>query len=295
MATVEPESVGRRAAGPHSAAAAARLRGGAVTVVLAVAFFVCAFPLYYMIVAATLRGPEIFRWPPHLWFGDNLVANWESLQRTIGIGRAMLNSVFVATTHTGLALLFSLMAGYAFAKFAFRGKNVIFLALLATMVLPGEVTLVPMFRLMSDIGWLNTYQVLIIPGLAVPFGIFFMRQAMHSVPNELLDAARVDGAGEFRIFARIVVPLMGPSMAALAIFLFMGEWNSFIWPLVAMRTEDMFTLPVSLSALQAEQAYTTDYGQLFLAITVASLPMMLIFLMLQRYFVSGIMAGATKF
>lgn len=273
----------------------ARVNGWLLTVILAIAFVICAFPLYYMIVAATLRGPEIFEWPPRLWFGDNLVANWESLQATIGIGRAMGNSLFVALTHTVLALLFSVMAGYAFAKFEFRGKNLIFLALLATMVLPGEVTLVPMFRLMADIGWLNTYQVLIVPGLAVPFGIFFMRQAMQSVPNELLDAARVDGAGEFRIFFRVVVPLMGPSMAALAIFLFMGEWNSFIWPLVAMRTEDMFTLPVSLSALQAQQAYTVDYGQLFLAITIASLPMMLIFLLLQRYFVSGIMAGATKF
>lgn len=269
--------------------------GWLLTGVLAVAFFVCAFPLYYMIVAATLRGPEIFQWPPRLWFGDNLAANWTSLEQTIGIARAMANSLFVASTHTVLALLFSLMAGYAFAKFRFRGKNAIFLTLLATMVLPGEVTLVPMFRLMSNIDWLNTYQVLIVPGLAVPFGIFFIRQAMHSVPDELLDAARVDGAGEFRIFARIVTPLLGPAMAALSIFLFMGEWNSFIWPLVAMRTEDMFTLPVSLSALQAEQAYTTDYGQLFLAITIASLPMMLIFLLLQRHFVSGIMSGATKY
>jgi lactose/L-arabinose transport system permease protein len=270
-------------------------KGWVTTAILLVAFFICSFPLYYMIIAATLNGPEIFNWPPHLWFGDNLAANWESLQNTIGIGRAMVNSLFVALTHTAIALLLSLMAGYAFAKFDFRGKNLIFGALLATMILPGEVTLVPMFRLMASINWLNTYQVLIVPGLAVPFGIFFIRQAMQSIPNELLDAARVDGAGEFRIFLRVVVPLLGPASAALAIFLFMGEWNSFIWPLVAMRTEDMFTLPVSLSALNASQAYTTDYGQLFLAITIATLPMMLIFLLLQKYFVSGIMTGATKF
>jgi len=163
---------------------------------------------------------------------------------------------------------------------------------LVILALPSQVTLVPLFQIMVSLGWLNTYQALILPNLALPFGIFLMRQTMQAVPDELIQAARVDGAGEFRIFMQIVLPTMRPALAALGIFMFLGQWNDFVYPLIVLRTPDAYTVPVALATLQGVS--TTDYGQLLAGTAMSVLPVLGMFLFLQRQFVAGILAGAIK-
>jgi lactose/L-arabinose transport system permease protein len=204
----------------------------------------------------------------------------------------VLNSTLVATIYALLGGLVCTAAGYAFAKFRFRGQGALFGIVLVILALPSQVTLVPLFQIMVQLNWLNTYQALILPNLALPFGIFLMRQTMQSVPDELIQAARVDGAGEFRIFAQIVLPTMRPALAALGIFLFLAQWNDFVYPLIVLRTSDAYTVPVALASLQGLS--DTDYGQLLAGTMVSVLPVLGLFLFLQRHFVAGILAGAVK-
>lgn len=167
-----------------------------------------------------------------------------------------------------------------------------FTVIIASLALPGQVTLVPLFKMMVALGWLNSHQGLILPNLALPFGIFLMRQAMQSVPDELIQAARVDGAGEIRTFFQIVMPAMRPALAALAIFLFLGQWNDFVYPLIVQRTPEAYTLPVSLGTLHGVQS--TDYGQLRTGTLISIVLVLVLFLFLQRYFVAGLLAGSVK-
>ena len=183
-------------------------------------------------------------------------------------------------------------AGYAFAKFRFRGQGFLFGAVLVTLALPSQVTLVPLFQIMVSLGWLDSYQALVLPNLALPFGIFLMRQTMYAIPDEMIQAARIDGASEFRAFAGIVVPTIRPAIAALAIFLFLAQWNDFVYPLVVLRTPESYTVPVALASLQG--IGTTDYGQLLMGTMLSMLPVLILFLFLQRHFVAGILAGAVK-
>ncbi|KHK95527.1 ABC transporter permease [Microbacterium mangrovi] len=263
-----------------------------LTTAIAAGAVLMALPFYWLIIATTYPSNEIFSTPPHFLPGDAFLHNVQGLLTDTMFGRAMLNSLFVSTVYTLLGLVVCTAAGYAFAKFEFRGKSVMFGVLLVTLALPSQVTLVPLFQLMVWLGWLDSYQAIILPNLALPFGIFLMRQTMSSIPDELIQAARVDGAGEFRLFARIVVPTVRPALAALAIFLFLAQWNAFVYPLVVLRTPDAYTLPVALATLQG--VGTTDYGQLLTGTMLSMLPILILFLFLQRQFVAGILAGAVK-
>ncbi|MFD0346537.1 carbohydrate ABC transporter permease [Kitasatospora aburaviensis] len=209
------------------------------------------------------------------------------------MGRVLLNSLLVAGLQTVGALIVALLAGYAFAKFRFRGRSFLFVLLLSTLVVPEQVMLVPLFKMMRSFGLLDSYQAIVLPGLCVPFAIFLMRQALAGMPDELLDAARVDGAGEFRVLWSVVVPVMRPVLAALSIFLFLGAWNQFVWPLIALRSPEMHTLPVALATLHGVEA-STDYGAILAGTALSTVPMMVLFLVLQRQFISGLLAGATK-
>ncbi|MER7752256.1 carbohydrate ABC transporter permease [Kitasatospora sp. NPDC097643] len=270
-----------------------KLRGWPLTFFLAGITGLSIGPFYWLVVATTHKDEEIFDWPPKLLPGGNLGHNLEHLQHRIGVLRVLGNSLLVAGVQTAGALVIALLAGYAFAKFRFRGRTLLFALLLSTLVVPEQVMLVPLFKMMMSFGLLDTYQALILPGLCVPFAIFLMRQSLTSLPDELLDAARVDGAGEFRVLWSVVVPVMRPVLAALSIFLFLGSWNQFVWPLVALRTREMHTLPVALATLHGTQA-TTDYGAILSGTALSTLPMMVLFLVLQRQFISGLLAGATK-
>lgn len=272
--------------------AGGRVRSLVLTTAIASGAVFMALPFYWLIIATTYPSNEIFTTPPHLLPGPAFWDNLVGLFTDTMFARAMVNSLIVSGIYTLLGLVICTAAGYAFAKFRFPGQNLMFGAVLVTMALPSQVTLVPLFQLMVNIGWLDTYQALILPNLALPFGIFLMRQTMYAVPDELLQAGRVDGAGEFRLFLRIVVPTVRPALSALAIFLFLAQWNEFVYPLVVLRTPDSYTIPVALATLQG--IGTTDYGQLLTGTFLSMLPILILFLFLQRQFVAGVLAGAVK-
>lgn len=269
------------------------LKGLPLTLVLAAITGLCVGPFYWLITMATQNSAEIFSWPPKLLPGGEFWTNLVALQNGIGLLRVIGNSLFISAAQTLGALVVSLLAGYAFAKFSFKGRTVLFVILLSTLVVPDQVMLVPLFQMMMKFGLMNSYASVILPGLCVPFGIFLMRQALSSMPTELLDAARMDGAGELRVLWSIVVPVMRPVLAALSVFLFLGAWNQFVWPLITLRTPAMQTLPVALATLQGLQA-NTNYGQILMGTAVSTVPMMILFLVLQKQFISGLLAGATK-
>ena len=272
--------------------AEARLASWIITVVIAIGSVLMLVPFYWLVVASTHRTRDIFSNPPNLVPGDQLWTNLYNLFTEAHFGAALQNSLLIALLYALFGAVVCTMAGYAFAKFSFYGQNVLFGMVLVILALPSQVTLVPLFQIMVSLGWLNTYQALILPNLALPFGIFLMRQTMQAVPDELIQAARVDGAGEFRIFLQIVLPTMRPALAALGIFMFLGQWNDFVYPLIVLRTPDAYTVPVALATLQGVS--TTDYGQLLAGTAMSVLPVLGMFLFLQRQFVAGILAGAIK-
>ena len=263
-----------------------------LTTAVAAGAVLMVLPFYWLLIATTYGAQDIFSTPPHFLPGPAFVDNFVGLFRDTLFGRAMVNSMLVSTTYTALGLVVCTAAGYAFAKFKFRGQNVMFGTLLVTLALPSQVTLVPLFQIMVTLGWLDSYQALILPNLALPFGIFLMRQTMSAIPDEMIQAARIDGASEFRVFMQIVVPTVRPALSALAIFLFLAQWNDFVYPLVVLRTPEAYTVPVALASLQG--IGTTDYGQLLMGTMLSMLPVLILFLFLQRQFVAGILAGAVK-
>ncbi|MDN3020214.1 carbohydrate ABC transporter permease [Paenibacillus sp. BSR1-1] len=249
-------------------------------------------PFYWMLVGSTLPSGDIFHLPPKLLPGDYLAKNYQSLNESLGIGKIFWNSLFIALVYTFVSTLISAMAGYAFAKFQFKGKKVFFFIILCTLMIPSQVTLIPLFEMMVSFNWLNTYQAIILPTLASPFAIYLMRQNMKAVPDSIIEASRVDGAGEMRIFFTVILPVTRPALAAVSIFLFMSQWNSLLWPLITMNSKEMFTLPVALSSLIGMARI--DYGQLMLGTTLSTIPIMIFFLLLQRHFISGILGGSVK-
>ncbi|GAA2058462.1 carbohydrate ABC transporter permease [Catenulispora yoronensis] len=280
----------RRTANPP---AAKRLRGWPLTLVLATVTGLSVAPFYWLVVSATQKDSDIFAWPPKLAPSTHFLANLRDLDAKIGLWRVLGNSLAVACLQTLGGLFVALLAGYAFAKFRFRGRTVLFGLLLSTLVVPDQVMLVPLFQMMRSFHLLDSYQALVLPGLCVPFAIFMMRQALSGLPDELLDAARVDGAGELRVLLSVVVPVMRPFLAAMSVFLFLGSWNSFVWPLIAMRSPEMHTLPVALATLHGQES-NTDYGAILSGTALSTVPIMILFLVLQKQFISGLLAGATK-
>jgi lactose/L-arabinose transport system permease protein len=263
-----------------------------LTTVIAIGAVFMLAPFAWLVLASTHTTEQIFSTPPALLPGSRFWSNLVGLFTNLQLGDAIRNSLIVSLVYTLFGMVVCSAAGYAFAKFDFRGRDAMFTVIVASLALPGQVTLVPLFKIMVELGWLNSYQALILPNLALPFGIFLMRQTMQSVPDEIIQAARVDGAGEFRTFFQIVLPTMRPALAALAIFLFLAQWNDFVYPLIIQRTPDAYTLPVALATLHGVQS--TDYGQLLTGTLVSVVPVLVLFLFLQRYFVAGLLAGSVK-
>jgi ABC-type glycerol-3-phosphate transport system permease component len=271
-------------------------RSALFNAVLLTGAFLSAYPYFWMFVLSTQDTQQIFSWPPQFTPGTSLLANYENMFAIIPFWRNFANSVFVGVTHTLLALLFCSMGGYAFAMYRFPGRSWLFGAMLATMMIPWMAGIVPWFILISKwLHWINRYEALIIPGIASAFGIFWMRQYIQeSVPGELLDAARIDGCHEFMIFFRIVAPLLIPAFAALGIMIFVGNWNAFLAPLLVMQEKEMYTLPVALSLLRQDPRRGFDAGVLMLGATMATLPILIVFLMATRRFMAGLTIGAVK-
>lgn len=249
-------------------------------------------PFYWMIVGSTHPSGEIFRVPPKLLPGGFLAKNFQTLSESLGIAKIFWNSLFIAIVYTFVSTLISAMAGYAFAKYRFKGKNIFFFVILCSLMIPFQVTLIPLFEMMVAFDWLNTYQAIILPSLAAPFAIYLMRQNMQAVPTSIIEASRVDGAGELKIFFSVILPVTRPALAAVAIFQFMAQWNSLLWPLITLNSREMFTLPVALSSLIGMARI--DYGQLMLGTTLSTIPIMIFFLLLQKHFISGILGGSVK-
>ncbi len=274
----------------------ALVRSALFNAVLLAGAFLSAYPFFWMFVLSTQSTQQIFSWPPQFTPGTSLLANYENMFAIIPFWRNFANSVFVGVTHTMLALLFCSMGGFAFAMYRFPGRSWLFGAMLATMMIPWMAGIVPWFILISKwLHWINRYEALIIPGIASAFGIFWMRQYIQeSVPGELLDAARIDGCHEFMIFFRIVAPLLIPAFAALGIMIFVGNWNAFLAPLLVMQEKEMYTLPVALSLLRQDPRRGFDAGVLMLGATMATLPILIVFLMATRRFMAGLTIGAVK-
>jgi multiple sugar transport system permease protein len=249
-------------------------------------------PLLWMLVASLMPTGEANRFPPRLWPSRVTFEHYAALFTRLDLARYLLNSTLLAGSVTALSLLINSMAGYAFAKLRFPGRDRIFRALLAALVIPAQVAMLPLFLLLREIGAVNTYWGVIIPGLASVFGIFLIRQYTLSVPDELLDAARMDGAGEGRIYWSVVLPLIRPILVTLAVFTFMGVWNDFMWPLIVLTDDTMYTLPVALANLMGERVQDTELMMAGSVMTV--LPVLVLFVALQRYYVQGIMMGSVK-
>jgi len=249
-------------------------------------------PFAWMLSASLMRAGEASTWPPRLLPRAATLANYRSLFERLDLGRCFLNSALVATVSTALALVIVSLAGYAFAKLRFPGRSRIYRALLTAMVIPGQVAMLPLFLLLRTIGLVNTYWGVIIPALAPVFGIFMVRQYALSLPDELIDAARVDGAGEFRIYRTLVFPLLRPILVTFGVFSFIGAWNDFMWPLIVLTDERRYTLPVALASLIGEHAEDIELMMAGSVLTV--LPVLLLFLVLQRTYVEGITMGGVK-
>jgi ABC-type glycerol-3-phosphate transport system permease component len=251
------------------------------------------FPFAWMLVSSFKPFEEIFAGNTFLPQNPTL-KNYVSLFEQANAWRKIWNSFFIATTSTPLSVFLCALGGYAFAKFRFPGRGVLFSFMLASMAIPFAVIMVPLFIMMRNyFHWIDTPLPLIIPGAANAFGIFFMRQYMSTLPDELLDAARVDGASEFGIFRRIVLPISVPALVSLSIIFFMASWNNFLWPLVVSSSERMYTLPVAVATFAIGQN-ATDYGLLMAGSTILVLPVLVVFLALQRYFQPGIAMTGLK-
>ncbi|ACQ81816.1 Monosaccharide-transporting ATPase [Beutenbergia cavernae DSM 12333] len=261
--------------------------------ILGVGLVVVMAPFVWMLLGSVKSEGELRQVPPTWWPEQITFDNFRELFARLDFPQYFTNSIVVAVAVTLGNLVFCSMLGYALAKMEFAGRNLLFKLVLGMLMIPGMVTLVPMFVLVSNMGLVNTYWGLILPFLAGPFGVFLMRQFIGGLPDELMDAARVDGASEVRIFARIIMPLCKPALATLAILTFLGSWNNFLWPLVVATTEDKYTLPVALALVSVGQNQTR-YGLLLAGAVVVVVPVLIVYFFLQRHFVQGIAVTGIK-
>jgi len=261
----------------------------AIHLVLAAAACVVLTPLVWL-TSAALKGPHIFQ--DMFSFRNPTLANFRSLFQQVPFFRYMINSMFIATAVTLLQLFFSSLAGFALAKYEFRGKRPIMVLMLATMMIPGQVLLAPMYKLIYQMGLVDTYWALILPAVVSVFGIILFRQSMLQIPDELLDAGRIDGCSEFRLYWEIVVPVSRPMIGAFTLIAFMGSWNSFLWPQIVLQDHSRFTLPIALN--QMVGLYSQEYGSLMAGTLLCILPVIALFCLLQKEFLAGLTSGAVK-
>lgn len=272
----------------------AKRRVGAVVLHAGAALFALAvlMPLLWMLAVSFMKPGEAAAFPPPLLPTEPTLENYRTLFSDYGIGRYLLNSAFVASAATALALIFTVPAGYAFAKLRFKGRDRIFQALVGALVIPGQIGMLPLFLELKAMGLVNSYAGALVPWLAGIFGIFLVRQSALSVPDEMIEAARVDGASEWQIFRHVVLPTLKPILVTLALFVFLGAWNDFMWPLIILADQDLYTLPVALAALSRE--HVQDNELMMAGSVVTTLPVLILFLSLQRYYVRGLLSGSVK-
>ncbi|MFH0989685.1 MAG: carbohydrate ABC transporter permease [bacterium] len=249
-------------------------------------------PLLWMFTASIMPAGSTSTYPPRLLPQQITWEHYLVLFTRLNLGKYLLNSILISLGVTLISLIVNSMAGYAFAKYRFAGRDKLFRFLLASMIVPGQVTMLPLFLMLNKLGFVNTYWGILIPGMASIFGIFMIRQYALSIPDSLIEAARIDGAGDFQIYLTIVLPLFRPILATLGLFTFIGTWNDFLWPLIVMTDDSMYTMPVAIGNLIGEHVPDTELMMAGSVLTV--LPILIVFAALQKFYIRGIMAGSVK-
>lgn len=289
--TIALSAPGYRPTAPRTGAGRRRLGSAALHVALVVAGIAMVFPFVWMLLTSFKTLPQLLKDPlsflPQPWTFDNYVEAWNA----VPFGQAYLNSIYIAVLVVAGTLLTASMAGYAFARIRFRGSRTLFVVFLATQMIPKQVTLIPFYLLMTQLGWVDSHLALIVPGLlANPFAVFLMRQFVLSLPKELEEAAIVDGAGRWRIFWSIILPNLRPGLAALSIIVALDVWNAFLFPLVLLNTPELFTVPLLLSSFQG-QFGSINYGLVMAASAISTIPMLIVFVIGQRRILNSMAAS----
>jgi alpha-1,4-digalacturonate transport system permease protein len=289
MATVRSVLPGRGEKEPRG-----RLKGANLFVwlVLVVGALVVAFPLYWMFATAVRPKKEIFGGGLDLVPPTLVWSNFSDAWNKLPWDQFYINSIAIVAIAVPVTVFINLLAGYTFAKYEFPGRDILFLLMISTLMIPIQVIMVPEFLIVAKLGWVNTWWGVLVPRAAEAFGLFMVRQFMVSIPDELIEAARLDGAGEFTIFRRVVLPLSWPVIAVLSIFTFMWRWNDFAWPLVVLQEQSAYTVPLGLNLMQGQ--YFTDWTGLMSMSLLSIIPMMLVFIFFQRYFIQGIASTGLK-
>ena len=249
-------------------------------------------PLLWMVAVSLMSPGEASAFPPPLLPAAATLGNYRELFAHAGMGRYLANSVLLSAAVTLVSLVFNVAAGYAFAKLRFAGRDRLFKLMLGALVIPSQVAMVPLYLLLKQLGLVNSYAGVIVPAMASIFGIFLVRQYALSIPDELIEAARMDGASDFRIFRLVALPLLRPIVVTLAVFTLLGTWNDFMWPLIVLSDQDLYTLPVALASLSRE--HVQDNELMMAGAVVTTLPVLVMFIVLQRYYIEGLMLGSVK-
>ena len=269
------------------------LSRGAALLLLLLGALLTVLPFYFMFVFATHSRSEIFNLPPPTWFGDHTATNYGSLLDRTPFWRNLWNSLYLAIMSTGTTLFFCSLAGFAFAMYTFKYREQLFSVVLATLLIPGALNIVPFALIMQAFGWIDSPRALWVPGMAGAFGIFLMRQYIGSaIPRELVEAARIDGCSEFAIYRRIILPLCGPALATLGLVTFIASWNNFLGPLIIFRSSQTYPAALALRSLQG--LVNTDWGALMLGVVLTVVPLLIVFAFASRQLIAGLTAGATK-
>jgi len=268
------------------------LRAAAVNTALVVVTTLTLFPLFWMASVSLMAPGEASHFPPPLLPASPTLANYRELLGAEGILRQGFNSLWLALAATAMSVTFNVAAGYAFAKLRFPGREQLFRTLLGALVIPAQVTMMPLFLMLKSMGLVNTYTGALVPWITGVFGIFLVRQYAQSVPDELIEAARIDGASELRILLQVVLPVIRPILATLAVLTFLASWNDFMWPLIVLSDRDMQTLPLALASLSREHVQDAELMMAGSVLTVA--PVLAVFLVLQRHYMQGLLAGGVK-
>lgn len=264
-----------------------------VYVILVIICMISLFPFIWTTFAATHSNTQFFDLSYTFRPGGALHSNYEDLLASFPLWRNMANSLLIALIYTAGAVLIDTMAGYAFAKLQFKGKNLIFACCLIGMFIPAQMTMIPLFIEISNLKLIDTIWAVILPGLTSVFGVFLMRQNMQSFPTELIESARIDGCSEWRIFWRIVLPNMWPSVTSLSILSFVNQWGNFMWPLIALNSKEHYTMPLVIS-LMVQPGMFTNYGAVMVGAVLTTLPVLIFFLIFQKKFINGMLSGALK-
>lgn len=264
----------------------------AIYSMLSVAAVLWLLPVLWVVISALKTNSDLYSFPPKLWPDPGTFEHFKAAFKKGDFGLYFMNSTIVTISSTLLLLLINSMAGFALAKYRFRGSSIILIAFISTLMIPIEVIMIPIFKVLSALGLYNSLLAIIIPPAATPTGVFLMRQYLLTVPDELLEAARMDGAGEWKIYWSIILPIAKPILAVLAIFSFMWRWDDFVWPLIAISDPSKYTIQLALSNFIGE--YNVDWGSLLAMSVITMLPVLIVFMVFQRYFVSGMITSGMK-